>query len=74
MMVKAPVASLMAVFVPAGGAEPLQAPWCWWVCLARNRRKGLPHAFHFTPLIIMGSLSGHASGCSAQGHFNSGKI
>lgn len=63
MMVHAPV----VVVVPIEGAGG--------VCLAGNqRRKGLPHAFHSTPLVIMGSLSGLASGCSAQGCFNNGKM
>lgn len=65
----------VVMFVPHRGAEPLTAPRCRWVGSAGNRRrKGLPHAFRFTPLVIMGSLSGHASGRSAQGHFNNGKI
>lgn len=71
-MVKAPVAHPM---VMCGGAEPLMAPWCWWVCWAGKwRRKGLPHAFHCAPLVIMGSLSGHAGGCGAQGDFHPGKF
>lgn len=69
MLVKAPVAHPMVVFVPAGGAEPPVGLFS-----QEPEEEGLPHASHCTPLVIMGSLSGHARGCSAQGHFNNGQI